>query len=198
MQYFTKLLCAAILFTSCQNSAQSKLAMSIQNEPDAVAKGSSIHDYKVIDLYGKEFDFSKLKGKKVIVVNTASECGLTPQYKDLQALSDKYQDRLVIVGFPANNFGEQEPGSNKEIAHFCELNYGVKFPMMEKISVKGDDMAPIYQFLTKKEKNGIIDSEVMWNFQKYLIDEKGMLVKVIEPKTLPTDKSIISWIESGN
>lgn len=157
----------------------------------------SIHDFKVTSLEGKTFDFATLKGKKVIVVNTASECGLTPQYKDLEAIYEQYKDKgLVVVGFPANNFGAQEPGTNAEIATFCQRNYGVTFPMMAKISVKGDDMAPIYHFLTEKSQNGLQDSEVEWNFQKYLIDENGNLVKVIAPQTLPTDPSIVDWIKS--
>lgn len=157
----------------------------------------SLHQFKVNDLFGEDFDFSSLKGKKVMVVNTASECGLTPQYEQLQELYEKYKDNnFVILGFPANNFGAQEPGSNKEIAAFCKKNYGVTFPMMSKISVKGDDVHPVYQFLTQKDKNGLEDSEVLWNFQKYLLDENGFLVKVIHPKTLPTDDEIIKWIES--
>lgn len=156
---------------------------------------STIYQFKVTDLTGNEFDFATLKGKKVIVVNTASKCGLTPQYKELEALYEKYKDKgLVIVGFPANNFAGQEPGTNKEIATFCQQNYGVSFPMMGKISVKGDDMAPIYHFLTEKSKNGLEDSEVEWNFQKYLINEKGHLEKVVSPKTLPTDAEIVNWI----
>ncbi len=161
-------------------------------------KSENIYQFVVNDLYGYEFDFSTLKGKKIMVVNTASECGLTPQYEDLQKLYDIYKEKdFVIVGFPANNFGQQEPGSDLEIAKFCKDNYGVSFPMMSKISVKGNDMNKVYKFLTQKNKNGYADSEVAWNFQKYLIDKKGELVKVIEPKMLPTDASIISWIE-GN
>ena len=157
----------------------------------------SIHEFKVTTLEGKPFDFASLKGKKIIVVNTASECGLTPQYKDLEAIYEQYQGKgLVIVGFPANNFGAQEPGTNAEIATFCQRNYGVTFPMMAKISVKGDDMAPIYHFLTEKSQNGLQDSEVEWNFQKYLIDEDGHLVKVVSPQTLPTDAAIVDWIKS--
>tara|TARA_R110001592_G_scaffold99522_3_gene283527 strand:+ start:1387 stop:1929 length:543 start_codon:yes stop_codon:yes gene_type:complete len=156
----------------------------------------SIHQFKVTDLYGKEFDFSSLKGKKLMVVNTASECGLTPQYEQLQSVYEKYKDQnFVIVGFPANNFGAQEPGSDEEIATFCKKNYGVSFPMMSKISVKGDDMHKVYQFLTQKSKNGIEDSKVLWNFQKYLIDENGYLVKVLHPKTLVTEDDVIKWIE---
>lgn len=158
----------------------------------------SIHQFKVTDLYGEPFDFSTLKGKKIMVVNTASKCGLTPQYKQLQEIYDKYKDsNFVIVGFPANNFMSQEPGSNNEIASFCQENYGVTFPMMSKISVKGNDMHEIYQFLTQKEKNGVEDSNVSWNFQKYLLDENGYLIKSISPKTLPNDEEIIKWIESN-
>ena len=164
----------------------------------------SIHQFKVTDLYGTEFDFSSLKGKKIMVVNTASECGLTPQYEQLQAVYEKYKGlpdgkagkNFVIVGFPANNFGSQEPGSDKQIAEFCKKNFGVTFPMMSKISVKGDDMHEVYQFLTQKVKNGLEDSEVAWNFQKYLLDENGYLVKVISPKMLPDDEEIIKWIEN--
>lgn len=158
----------------------------------------NIYQFKVTDLYGSEFDFSSLKGKKIMVVNTASECGLTPQYSDLQKLYDTYKEEdFVIIGFPANNFGGQEPGSDMQIATFCKENYGVSFPMMSKISVKGDDMHEVYQFLTKKSKNGLQDSDVAWNFQKYLIDENGELVEVIEPKTLPTDPQIVAWIKSN-
>ncbi|MEN8124047.1 MAG: glutathione peroxidase [Bacteroidota bacterium] len=156
----------------------------------------NIYQFKVQDLYGDEFDMATLKGKKAMIVNTASECGLTPQYEDLQKLYDSYKDKnFVIIGFPANNFGKQEPGSNAEIATFCKENYGVTFPMMSKISVKGKDMHPVYQFLTEKSKNGYKDSSIKWNFQKYLINEQGEVVKVINPKTLPTDESVISWIE---
>lgn len=158
---------------------------------------NTIYQFKVTDLNGKEFDFASLKGKKVLIVNTASECGLTPQYRQLQSLYNEFEDKnFVIVGFPANNFGAQEPGSDAEIATFCEQNYGVTFPMMSKISVKGKDMAPIYEFLTKKSLNGLTDSEVEWNFQKYLIDESGHLVKVISPRTLPDAAEIKDWIKS--
>jgi len=157
-----------------------------------------IFQFQVTDLYGDDFDFSKLKGKKIMVVNTASECGLTPQYEGLQKLYDTYKDKnFVIVGFPANNFGGQEPGSDLQIAAFCKENYGVSFPMMSKISVKGTDMHEVYQFLTEKEKNGLQDSEVAWNFQKYLLNEQGQLEKVVSPKTLPTDAEIVNWIEAN-
>ncbi len=179
---------------SCQNQAQNK-SLSASNSQTVMAK-ENIYQFKVDDLYGKPFDFSTLKGKKILVVNTASECGLTPQYEQLQAIYDKYKDQnFVIIGFPANNFGSQEPGTNAQIATFCQKNYGVSFPMMSKISVKGNDMHPLYQFLTQKSKNGLEDSDVQWNFQKYLINENGELAKVISPTVLPTDEEVVNWIE---
>lgn len=156
----------------------------------------TIYQFQVKDIQGNDFDFASLKGKKIMVVNTASKCGLTPQYEKLEALYEKYKDKnFVIVGFPANDFMSQEPGSNEEIESFCKMNYGVTFPMMSKISVKGKDMHPVYHFLTEKDKNGLEDSKVEWNFQKYLIDENGHLEKVISPRIQPDDESITSWIE---
>ncbi|MFV8336665.1 glutathione peroxidase [Flavobacterium sp. RSP29] len=185
----------ALILFSCQNQAQPKKSENNMSTP-SIAK-ETIYQFKVEDLSGKSFDFASLKGKKVMIVNTASKCGLTPQYKDLEAVYKEYKDKgLVIVGFPANNFASQEPGTNEEIATFCQLNYGVTFPMMDKVSVKGDDMAAIYQFLTQKAKNGLQDSTVEWNFQKYLINEKGELEKVISPKTLVTDPEVLSWIKA--
>ncbi len=158
----------------------------------------SIYSYSVDDIYGETFNLSDLKGKKVMLVNTASKCGYTPQYKDLQALYERFKDdNFVIIGFPANNFANQEPGSEEQIAQFCEANYGVTFPMMSKISVKGSDMHPVYKFLTQKELNGVMDSEVKWNFQKYLIDEQGYLVKTLPSSTLPTDEAVVSWIKQS-
>jgi glutathione peroxidase len=157
---------------------------------------SGFYEFKVKTLEGGDFDFSSLKGKKVMIVNTASKCGYTPQYKDLEEVYEKYKGNLVIIGFPANNFANQEPGSATDIRKFCTENYGVTFPMMEKISVKGDDMAPLYKWLTSKDKNGVIDSEVKWNFQKYLIDEKGKLVDVIYSKEKPSSEKVIAWISS--
>jgi glutathione peroxidase len=166
------------------------------NKTKPTMQKQTIYQFKVEDLYGKTFDFASLKGKKIMIVNTASKCGLTPQYKELEALYKEYSAKgFVIVGFPANNFASQEPGTNKEIAAFCQLNYGVTFPMMDKVSVKGDDMCAVYQFLTQKSKNGLQDSEVEWNFQKYLLNEKGELVKVISPKTVPSDPEIVNWVK---
>ena len=156
----------------------------------------TIYNFKVKTIDGQGFDFSSLKGKKVLIVNTASECGLTPQYKQLQEVYEKYKDKnFTIIGFPANNFGSQEPGSNTEIKAFCAKNYGVTFQMMEKVSVKGDDMCEIYKWLTQKEKNGVMSSSVKWNFQKYMIDEEGHLIDSVSPTRKPNCDKIINWIE---
>ncbi|MBA4154719.1 glutathione peroxidase [Flavobacterium sp.] len=188
-------LVACVMLMSCQNQAQNKKETA--NTTTEKVMKQSIHTFKVQDIEGKEFDFATLKGKKIMVVNTASKCGLTPQYKDLQALYVEYKDKgLVIIGFPANDFMKQEPGTNEEIVSFCQKNYGVTFPMMSKITVKGKEMHPIYQFLTQKAKNGLEDSEVEWNFQKYLLNEKGELEKVISPRTNPNDKEILEWLAS--
>jgi glutathione peroxidase len=163
---------------------------------EVFSQASGFYDFKVKTLEGASFDFSSLKGKKVMIVNTASKCGFTPQYKELEEASLKYKDDLVIIGFPANNFAHQEPGTATEIRKFCTENYGVTFPIMEKISVKGTDMAPIYKWLTSKKENGVMDSEVKWNFQKYLIDENGKLIDVVYSKEKPNSDKIISWISS--
>jgi glutathione peroxidase len=155
----------------------------------------SFYDFKVKTLEGKEFDFSTLKGKKVMIVNTASKCGFTPQYKDLEELYKQYGgDDFVIIGFPENNFMNQEPGNATEIREFCTQNYGVTFPMMEKISVKGKDIHPLYKWLTTKSENGVMDSEVKWNFQKYLIDENGKLQEVIYSREKPNSDKVIAWL----
>lgn len=163
--------------------------------PKAEAVPQSIYDFKVESLTGGTIDFSAFKGKKILIVNTASQCGNTFQYGELEKISKKYKDKLVIVGFPANDFGHQEPGNNQEIAEFCTKNYSVTFPMAAKISVKGNDMAPIYHWLTEKKYNGYKDSEVTWNFQKYLIDEHGKLVGIFEPGMSPMRSFVIDAIE---
>lgn len=163
--------------------------------PELAAQQKNLHQFTVTDIYGDSYDLAQFKGKKVMVVNTASKCGLTPQYELLEKLYQEFGgENFVIVGFPANNFANQEPGTAEEILTFCQANYGVTFPMMDKISVKGDDMHPLYQWLTQKELNGVIDSEVSWNFQKYLIDEGGALVKVLSPRTSPYSEEILHWI----
>jgi glutathione peroxidase len=155
---------------------------------------SSIYEFKVEGLEGGSIDFSKFKGKKIMIVNTASKCGNTPQYKELEELYEKYKDKLVIVGFPANNFGGQEPGSNEEIKEFCTKNYGVTFPMAAKISVKGDDIAPIYKYLTDEAKKLGVEDPVKWNFTKFLLDENGKLIAVIHNKTKPMSEEVLKYL----
>jgi len=162
----------------------------------AAAQNKTLYDFKATTLDGAPFSLSSLKGKKVLVVNTASKCGLTIQYEALQKLYSDYKDQnFVIIGFPANNFAQQEPGSNSEIKEFCTKNFGVTFPMMSKISVKGEDIDPLYKWLTSKSLNGVIDAEVTWNFQKFMIDEQGKLVGFISPKEKPNSEKITNWIE---
>ncbi len=151
----------------------------------------ALHDFTVRSIDGTPLDLSTLKGKKVMVVNTASECGFTPQYQHLQELYDAYHEQLEIIGFPCNDFGAQEPGTNHEVAAFCQRNYGVTFPMMEKIAVKGEEAHPLYQWLTTA--TGV---EVVWNFQKFLVDEAGQVVRSVSPDVLPIDESIINWINN--
>jgi glutathione peroxidase len=157
----------------------------------------TLYDFKVTTIDGKTYDMSQLKGKKVLIVNTASKCGHTPQYKDLEELYKTYGGpRFEIIGFPANNFLKQEPGTNKEISEFCTSNYGVTFQMMSKISVKGDDIDPLYKWLTEISENGVIDAKVTWNFQKFMIDENGNVVGSVSPKENPKCDKIINWIKN--
>jgi len=156
----------------------------------------SFYDFKATTLEGKPFDLSTLKGKKVLVVNVASRCGNTPQYAEFEELYKKYgPEKFVIIGFPANNFLGQEPGTNEEIRNFCSTRYGVTFPMMAKISVKGKDMDPLYRWLTSKEENGVLDAPVKWNFQKFMINENGSLEGFVAPGDSPTIDKIVNWIE---
>jgi glutathione peroxidase len=153
----------------------------------------TLHDFKVKTLDGKDFNLSDLKGKKVLIVNTASECGYTPQYKDLQELYEKYKSKnFVVIGFPCNDFGGQEPGSGTDIKSFCTKNYGVTFPLMEKVSIS---TSPVYKWLTTKTENGVLDATVKWNFNKFLVDEKGHLVKYLASSVKPMDTEITNWIE---
>ena len=161
-----------------------------------VKSSTSFYSLKTKTIDGKDFAMSSLQGKKILVVNTASKCGFTPQYKELETLFKTYGgDKFTIIGFPANNFANQEPGSDSEIQIFCERNYGVTFPMMSKISVKGTDMDPVYQWLTQKDRNGKLNSEVKWNFQKYMIDENGHLVDVADSNITPMADEIVKWIQ---
>ena len=162
---------------------------------DKTQQMKAIYDYKVESLDGKEINFADFKGKKILIVNTASECGFTPQYADLETLSKDYKDKLVVVGFPANNFGGQEPGSNAEIGAFCQKNYGVTFPMAAKVSVKGDDTAPIFKYLTEKDLNGVKNTTILWNFTKFLLDENGKLIETFISTTKPTSESITKYLK---
>lgn len=158
--------------------------------------GTSIYDFKLPSLEGSTIDFSEYKGKKILIVNTASACGNTPQYAELEILYKKYKDKLVVVGFPANNFGGQEPGTNTEIKEFCKKNYGVSFPMAEKISVTGDDIHPLFKYLTEEAKKlkDSPDPIIKWNFTKFLVDENGKLVKVFPTKIKPMSEEITAYL----
>lgn len=190
MKRLLGLLLGLSLISACNSSAPSETFKSERlalNEN--VAKG--FHDFIVKDINGEEFAFSDLKGKRVLIVNTASKCGYTPQYEGLQALYAKYGgDKFTIIGFPCNQFMGQEPGSNEEIAAFCQKNYGVEFPMMDKIDVKGDDIHPVYDWLTDKELNGVDDARVRWNFNKFLIDAEGNWIAHYGSGTKPMDEEI--------
>lgn len=155
----------------------------------------SIHSFQVESLEGGTINFSDFKGKKILIVNTASECGYTPQYKELQQLFDTYQDKLVVVGFPCNDFGQQEPGDSKEIKSFCTKNYGVTFPLAAKTTVKGSNIAPIYAFLTRKVNNGVLDAEISWNFNKFLLDENGVLLQKFASSVKPMSQEITALLQ---
>jgi glutathione peroxidase len=156
--------------------------------------GPSIYTFKVEGLDGGTIDLSQFKGKKIMIVNTASKCGNTPQYAQLEELYEKYKDKLVIIGFPANNFGQQEPGSNSEIKEFCTKNYGVSFPMAAKVSVKGDDIAPIFKYLTDEAEKLGFEDPIKWNFTKFLLDENGNLITVIHNKVNPMSPEVLKYL----
>ena len=154
----------------------------------------SLYEIPLIDISGAPLDLSQYKGKKILFVNVASKCGFTSQYDALQELYKTYKDRLVVIGLPCNQFGGQEPGTAKEIVTFCKLNYGVDFPLTAKIEVKGDNQHPLYKWLTSKEQNGVMDSTVRWNFQKYLVDESGQLVDFFYSTTSPISSKIVKLL----
>ncbi|ASK29434.1 glutathione peroxidase [Chryseobacterium sp. T16E-39] len=187
---FLLLLSFVAFLQSCTNQ-KSEISKAKTNE----LMGKTIYDFKVESLDGKEINFADFKGKKILIVNTASECGFTPQYADLEKVYEEYKDKLVIVGFPANNFGGQEPGTNTEIGAFCQKNYGVTFPLAAKVSVKGDDTAPIFKYLTEKDLNGVKNTTILWNFTKFLIDENGKLVDSFVSTTKPTDQAITKYLK---
>lgn len=170
-------------------------SFNLISQTSVVMPNHSIHQFKVESLSGEEIDFSDFKGKKILIVNTASKCGYTPQYEGLEKLYQEYKNDLVVVGFPANNFGAQEPGSNDEISSFCQQNYGVSFPMAAKVSVKGQEVAPIFEWLTSKAENGVMDVDVKWNFTKFLLDENGQLIRSFESKVIPQSEEIVALIQ---
>ena len=155
----------------------------------------SIHSFTVKSIDGKNLNLASFKGKKILIVNTASKCGYTPQYEGLEKVYEQYKDKLVILGFPCNQFGGQEPGTNEEIVAFCKKNYGVSFPLADKIDVKGDNIAPIYQWLTMKSKNGILDASIGWNFNKFLIDENGKMIAYFPSKIKPDSEDILKYLK---
>jgi len=166
----------------------------VNSETKTIVIQKNIYDFKVEGLEGGTIDFAAFKGKKILIVNTASQCGYTPQYEGLEKLYETYKDKLVIVGFPANNFGAQEPGTNLEIKEFCKKNYGVSFPMAAKVSVKGDDIAPIFQYLTNEAKKLGFDDPIKWNFTKFLLDENGKLITVIYNRTNPMSPEVLKYL----
>tara|TARA_R110000744_G_scaffold123006_2_gene228070 strand:- start:555 stop:1064 length:510 start_codon:yes stop_codon:yes gene_type:complete len=166
------------------------------NSIGALLENNSIYDFTLNNIDGKPVKLSEYKGKKLLLVNVASKCGYTPQYEELQKLYEIYKGKLTILAFPANNFGGQEPGTSEDIKSFCSENYGVTFPIFEKISVKGVDKHPLYRWLSDKKLNGWNNEEPSWNFCKYFINEKGELVKFFPSKVKPMDKEIIELIEA--
>lgn len=163
---------------------------SVLKDDEKMEKGKSIHSYSFVSLNGDTIKLNTFKGKKILFVNVASKCGFTPQYEGLQELHDKYKDKLVVLGFPCNQFGEQEKGSSDEIQSFCKKNYGVEFLISEKIDVKGANQHPIYKWLTSKELNGKNSTSVKWNFQKYLVDEDGVWIDYWYSMTKPKSSKI--------
>lgn len=156
---------------------------------------ASIHSFKINGIDGKEIDFASFKGKKILLVNTASKCGYTPQYEALEKVYEKYKDQLVVIGFPCNQFGEQEPGTATEIVEFCKKNYGVTFPLTEKVDVKGDNISPIYKWLCNKSENGVLDATIKWNFNKFLLDEDGKMLAYFGSKVVPDSSAILSYLK---
>jgi glutathione peroxidase len=166
-----------------------------QQAAPATQQTNTIHKFKVPSIEGKTIDFASFKGKKILVVNTASACGYTPQYEGLEKLYKENKDKLVVVGVPANNFGGQEPGTNEDIQEFCKVRYGVTFPLTSKVEVVGENTHALYKWLTTKEQNGVLDATVKWNFNKFLLDENGKLLEYFPSKVLPTGEEIMKYLK---
>jgi glutathione peroxidase len=189
-----KCMILAVGLTSCMfNNESSATQQTIKSVNMDTSK--SIHSFQVESLEGGTINLSDFKGKKILIVNTASECGYTPQYKELQQLYDAYREKLVVIGFPCNDFGQQEPGDNAAIKSFCTKNYGVTFPLAAKTTVKGSSIAPIYAFLTRKVNNGVMDAEINWNFNKFLLDENGLLLQKFGSSVKPMSQEITSLLQ---
>jgi len=186
---FSKITAAALVAVSLITSFA-----ATSKKTNKTTGATSVYDFKLKTLDGQETSLAKYKGKKLLLVNVASQCGYTPQYKNLEALYKQYGSKVIVIGFPANNFGQQEPGTAAEIKEFCAKNYGVSFPMMEKISVKGNDAHPLYKYLSNKSENGVCGDEPSWNFCKYLIDENGKVVKFFPSKVDPLSPEITSLL----
>ena len=158
-------------------------------------KQKTIHDFKIESIDGKTINFSKFKGKKLLIVNTASKCGYTPQYKALEELQQKYKGKLVVVGFPSDNFGGQEFQQNSEIKEFCQKNYGVTFPLTTRVDVKGETATPIFKYLCDKTQNGVLDAKIGWNFNKFIVDENGKLLAYFDSKTKPDSPEVLKYLQ---
>lgn len=182
-------LSALVLLIACTSATTKNQQMEASTPP------KTIYEFKVPSIEGGTIDFSKYKGKKILVVNTASKCGYTPQYEGLEKLYKQYGDKLVIVGFPANNFGQQEPGSNEEIQQFCKVRYGVTFPLASKVEVVGENTHPLFKWLTSKEENGVLDASIQWNFTKFLLDENGKLLASFPSKVAPESEEIVKYLK---
>ena len=186
-----------LLVTSCFNRVQvGPVSIPVNGQPQRPIPAMSFFDLSATDINGQLVKLDRYRGNRILVVNTASECGYTPQYAQLQELYERYKDKgLVILGFPSNDFGGQEPGNEQQIAQFCQMTYGVTFPMMAKVSTKGDTQHTVYHWLANKKLNGVMDTEVKWNFHKYLIDPDGVLRMSLESGVEPMDERVIAWIE---
>jgi len=194
----TILIIFSLIMLACTSSVQKQTSEESSQafEMNQTNMEKSFYDFKMNDIDGKEVDFSQYKGKRILLVNVASKCGYTPQYEQLQELNETYGDKVVILGFPANNFGGQESGTNEEIKQFCTSNFGVTFQMFDKISVKGIDKHPLYRWLSDKSQNGWNDKEPSWNFCKYFINENGELKQFFSSSVNPLDEEIIKLIEA--
>jgi glutathione peroxidase len=201
----TQILVAALVaLTACSSTHNNGTSSSSTTDKATATNTSSsagmttantIYKFNTPSIEGGTIDFSKYKGKKILIVNTASKCGYTPQYEGLEKLYKDNKDKLVVIGFPANNFGGQEPGTNEEIQEFCKLRYGVTFPLSQKVDVVGDNADPIFKWLTTKDQNGVLDAKIAWNFNKFLLDENGKLLAYFPSKVKPESEEIAAYLK---